>query len=105
MDLLAEQNWQQVEDKVCQAASILIQEQNLLGISSKINLQAKTVDDGRHHLKIDFWEVGRKTAAKISPPLKKLLDNQVFLFDERSLILWNEEFGKWPLLLQTEDKS
>ncbi len=102
LDLLAEQNWLLVEEKVCQAASILIQEQNLLGISEKINFQVKTVDDGRHHLKVDFWDIGRKTAVKISPQLKTLLDNQVFLFDERSLILWNEEIGKWPLLLQKE---
>jgi len=28
------------------------------------------------------------------------MDNQVFWLDKRSLILWNEEVGKWPLLLQ-----
>jgi hypothetical protein len=28
------------------------------------------------------------------------MENQVFWLHERSLILWNEEVGKWPLLLQ-----
>jgi len=63
-------------------------------------MEAEKVDDGRHHMKYDFWEIGRKLVENIQPPLKLLMGNQVFWLHEKSLILWNEEVGKWSLLLQ-----
>jgi hypothetical protein len=100
LDLAGEEDWQRVEEKIGQAASILLQEQNRLGISSEIGLRANRVDDGRHHIKYDFWAVGNALGRKIRPPLSSLSRNQVFWLHNRALILWNEEVGKWSLLLQ-----
>ena len=71
-----------------------------LGISPKITLKREKVEGGRHHIKYDFWLVGRQLSKGIQPPLKSLIDNEVFWLDDRNLILWNEEVGKWSLLLQ-----
>ena len=100
LDLLAEEDWQRVEEKMGEAASILLRQQNELGLTPPIKLQADTVDNGRHHIKYDFWAIGRQLTSNLPAPLKAVMDNQVFWLDKRSLILWNEEVGKWPLLLQ-----
>ena len=100
LDLHAEQDWQQVEEKIGKAASLLLHRQNRLGLTPTITPRSKQVDDGRHHIKHDFWHIGRQLAERIQPPLKSLIDNQVFWLHERSLILWNGEVGKWSLLLQ-----
>jgi hypothetical protein len=85
---------------VGQAASILLERQNELGIAPETKLDAEQVDDGRHHIKYDFGGIGRELVQDIPPSLKAVMENQVFWLHERSLILWNEEVGKWPLLLQ-----
>jgi len=100
LELFKEEKWQKVEEKICEASSVLLQEQNKLGITPKIIIEAEKVDDGRHHMKFDFQEIGKKIAEKIQQPLKSLMENQVFWLHEKSLILWNEEAGKWSLLLQ-----
>lgn len=100
LDLLQEQDWQRVEEKIGHAASILLQRQNALGLGPEIALNAETVDDGRHHVKYGFWEIGQQLTKDIQPALKAVMDNQVFWLDERALILWNGEVGKWSLLLQ-----
>ena len=102
LDLLKEEEWQQVEEKIGEAASILLQQQNRLGITPTLALEAETVDDGRQHIKYDFGGIGRQLAEGIPPPLKSLMEHQVGWLHERSLILWNEEVGKWSLLLQQQ---
>ncbi len=99
-EILTQQKWQVVEEKIGEAAGLLLQQQNELGITSKIPLKAEQVDDGRHHIKYDFWGIGRQIGYRIQPPLKSLIKNEVFWLHEKSLILWNEEVGKWALLLQ-----
>jgi hypothetical protein len=100
LDLLDEGDWRQVESKIGDAASILLQQQNQLGLVPEIALGAETVDDGRHHIKYDFWGIGRQLTVDIEPALKAVMDNQVFWLHERALILWNGEVGKWSMLLQ-----
>jgi len=100
LDLLQEQDWQQIEEKLGHAASILLQQQNRLALAPQITLNTETVDDGRHHIKYDFWEIGQQLTQNIQPALQAVIDNQVFWLDERALILWNGEVGKWSLLLQ-----
>ena len=104
LDLLQEQDWQRVEERIGDAASILLERQNQMGLG-KVALVAETVDDGRHHRKYDFWGIGRQLTENIPPALKAVLDNQVFWLHERALILWNGEVGKWSLLLQKEGAS
>jgi hypothetical protein len=103
LDLLQEQDWQQVEEGIGNAAPILLQQQNQMGLAPNIALDAETVDDGRHHIKYDFWEVGRQLTEDVQPALKAVMDNQVFWLHDRSLILWNGEVGKWSLLLQQQN--
>jgi hypothetical protein len=98
--LCAEENWQTVEERICKATSLLLQEQSKLGITPEIAVEPEQVRDGRHHMTHDFGGIGRKIAEHVQPPLKALMENQVFWLHERSLILWNEEVGKWALLLQ-----
>ncbi|MDF1514192.1 MAG: DUF4037 domain-containing protein [Anaerolineae bacterium] len=100
MDILHEAHWQKIEEKICEASEILLKLQNNLGLAPKIALNAQIVDDERHHMNVDFWSIGRKLSANLQPPLKTILDNQVFWLHERSLILWNGEVGKWSMLLQ-----
>ena len=100
LDLLAEEDWRSVEEKLGQAAAILLRQQNDLGLTPPIELPAQTVDSGRHHVRYDFWEIGRQLTDGLPVPLKAVMDNQVFWLNDRSLVLWNEEDGKWPLLLQ-----
>jgi len=99
LDMLEQEDWQRVEDKIGDAAGILLRKQNELGLTPPIALLAETVDDGRHHVKYDFWAIGRQLAANLPAPLQAVMDNQVFWLHDRSLILWNEEVGKWPTLL------
>jgi hypothetical protein len=89
LELLGEEKWQKVEEKICEATSVLLQQQNKLGITPKITMEVEKADDGRHHIKYDFWEIGKKIAENIQPPLKSLMENQVSWLHERSLILWN----------------
>jgi hypothetical protein len=100
LDLLQEQDWRQVEEKLGVAASMLLEQQNQLGLGPQIELSADTVDDGRHHIHYDFWRIGRQLTEDLDPALKAVMDNQIFWLHERSLILWNGEVGKWSLLLQ-----
>ncbi len=100
LDLLDEKDWQQAEEKIGQAASILLKQQNALGIAPEVTLGEEQVDNGRHHIKYDFWDIGQQLTNGITPALKAVMDNQVFWLDERALILWNGEVGKWALLLQ-----
>jgi hypothetical protein len=102
LDLLQEQDWQRAEEKIGRAAPVLLLQQNQLGLGPKITLSAETVDDGRHHIKYGFWEIGQQLTKDIQPDLKAVMDNQVFWLHERALILWNGEVGKWSLLLQEE---
>jgi hypothetical protein len=101
-DLLAEGDWQQVEIGIAQAAAILLEQQNELGITPPIAVQVETVDDGRHHVSGDYGGIGRQIADHVQPPLEAVIENQVFWLHERNLILWNDEVGKWALLLQKE---
>jgi len=100
LDLLAEDDWQRVEEQMGEAANILLRQQNELGLAPPIKLEADTVDNGRHHIKYDFWAIGRQLTANLPAPLKAVMDNQVFWLHDRSLILWNEEVAKWAMLLQ-----
>jgi hypothetical protein len=100
LGLLDEPDWQMVEEKLGDAASILLQQQNQLGLGPQTALGAETVDDGRHHIKYDFWGIGQQLIQDLPPDLQAVLDNQVFWLHERALILWNGEVGKWSLLLQ-----
>ena len=98
--LLEERDWQGVEERIAEAASILVREQNALGIAPEALLVTEPVDDGRHHLKGNYGDIGKGLAGFVQPPLREIMENQVGWLDEQSLILGNEEVGKWPLLLQ-----
>ncbi len=100
LDLYKEDQWRKVEEKICDIATVLIEKQNALGITPPINLGVKKSDDPRHHMDVDFWGIGRKLTTNLTPALKKVMDNQVFWLHEKSLILWNEEVGKWSMFLQ-----
>jgi Domain of unknown function (DUF4037) len=100
LELLEQGDWRQVEDRIGDAAGILLRKQNELGLTPPIALPVDTVDNGRHHIKYDFWAIGRQLTDNLSAPLQALMDNQVFWLHDRSLILWNEEVAKWPTLLQ-----
>jgi hypothetical protein len=99
-DLLAEPSWQKVEEKIGEAASILMREQNQLGIAPKMALPAKRVDDGRHHNQYDFWRISSNLAKTLRPPLNALSADEVWWLHEKRLILFNGEVGKWSLMLQ-----
>jgi hypothetical protein len=100
LDLLAEEDWQRVEERMGEAANILLRQQDELGLTPPIKLKADTVDNGRHHIKYDFRAIVRQLTSGLPAPLKAVMDNQVFWLHERRLILKNEEVGKWSLLLQ-----
>jgi hypothetical protein len=102
LELVREDDWERVEELIRDAALILLEAQNAMGIAPKIALGAKQVDDGRHHIDMDFWKIGQRTGQRIPPQLKTLQDNEVFWLDERQLILWNEEVGKWTMFLQKQ---
>jgi len=100
LDLLEEKRWQQVEEKIGGIADVLLAQQNRLGIAPRVTLKKTKAHDGRHYINYDFWRIGNLLAGKLQPPLKTLMENEVFFMDDRSLILWNEEVGKWILHLQ-----
>jgi hypothetical protein len=100
LELLGAKSWQQVEEVIGKISAVLLDQQNKLGISPKITLRKERLGVGRHHIKYDFWGVGNRLSKGIRPPLKALIHNEVFMFDNRNHILWNEEVGKWALLLQ-----
>lgn len=100
LGLLEEKNWRHVEEKIGDIATLLLYQQNNLGITPRITLRKEKVDGGRHHIKYDFWRLGRQISNHVKPPLKSLIHNEVFWLDSKSHILWNEEVGKWSLLLQ-----
>jgi hypothetical protein len=100
LDLFGEKDWEQVEEKIGNISEILLDHQNKLGITAPIKLRQERFKGGRHHIKYDYWGVGNQISKQIKPPLKALNYNEVFWMDSRSYILWNEEVGKWSLLLQ-----
>lgn len=100
LELMAEQQWQKVEEMIGEAAVILLQQQNKLKLTPPISMQLKKDDGRRHHMKHDFWHIANQLSKTLQPPLKAVMDKQVFFMQDRSLILWNEEIGKWSLLLQ-----
>jgi hypothetical protein len=100
LDLLQEPDWQRIEERLGDAAAILLRQQNQLALGPEIALDADTVDDGRHHVKYGFGAMGQQLTQDLASDLKAVLDSQVFWLHERSLILWNGEVGKWSLLLQ-----
>lgn len=100
LDLLEEKRWQQVEEKIGDIADILLEQQNKLGIAPRMTLKKTKAHDGRHALNFDFWRIGNLLTGKLQPPLKTLMEEEVFFMNDRSLILWNEEVGKWILHLQ-----
>jgi hypothetical protein len=103
-EIVSESGWQVVEERVGRAVRILLEAQNGLGIAPKTRLKATRVDDGRHHIKYDFWLIGNILKNNIQPPLKEVMENQVWWLDEKALILWNEEVGKlWPFFLRKEE--
>ena len=104
MELIREEKWQEVEEKVCEVTSILLQQQNNLGIFPEITMDARKVDDGRNHMMYNFWDIGKKITESIQPPLKSLLENQMFFRDPRMLIFGNEEEGKKSVLIHKLDK-
>jgi hypothetical protein len=89
-----------VEEKIGGIASVLLEVQNSLGISPEVTLKLEKLGGGHHNMKYDFWGVGSQLAKDVQPPLKALMENEVFWLDHRNYILWNEEVGKWSLLLQ-----
>mgnify|MGYP006302094439 CR=1 FL=1 len=101
--LQREDDWHKVEEHIAEAARILLDAQNAIDIAPKITLDAKQTDDGRHHLDMDFWGIGRRTGQRMPAELRAIEKNQVWWLHERQLILWNEEVGKWPLLLQKDE--
>jgi len=102
MSLMQDEDWRQVEQRVWDAAAIVLRHQNELGIAPEIPIEVKKATDGRHYLDCDFWAIGRKTAGRIPPRIKALQANEVFWMDNKQHILWNEEHGKWVLFLQKD---
>ena len=103
LNLLREESWQQVEERIWDAAAILLRHQNKMGIAPEIPIEVQKATDRRHYLACDYWDIGRNTTGKLPPALQSLQDNALFWLHEKQLILWNEEVGKWVLLLQKED--
>jgi hypothetical protein len=98
-EMLREDGWERIEELIGEASGILLAHQNRLGITREIALKADRVDNGRHHIKYGFWDIGGALKENMPGPLLGILDSQVFWLDERNLILWNHETGKWPLFL------
>lgn len=101
-ELLHKQRWQSVEERICKATAILLDAQNDLCLTSRIVAKPTKARDGRHHVDCDFRAIVRGLSEDVPPQLQSILDNRVSWLHERALILWNEEVGKWPLLLQRE---
>ena len=99
-EMINEENWQSLEEKIGTASNILLKYQNSLGLTENLSLKGEKESNGRHFIKYDFWGISSKLKKNLSKPLLDILDNQVFWLDERNLILWNNEIGKWPMFLQ-----
>jgi hypothetical protein len=102
--LLQEEDWRAVEERIWEAAAILLRRQNALGIAPHVSSNARPATDGRHHLDNDYWGIARRSAGAQSPGLRALQENEVFWLHEKQLILWNEETPKWITFLQ-KDKA
>jgi len=110
--LLAEMKWQSVDEKICEAASLLLKQQNALKITSEISIKAKAAKDDpyhaqfnfedadRYHMKFDFDRLANQIADDIQPPLGSLIENQLPDRDHKRQIMENLEVGKWPIFLQ-----
>jgi hypothetical protein len=103
LELLREAEWQKVEERIWDAAAILLRCQNELGIAPEVPIELQKATDGRHYLACDYWGIGRTTGGQLSPRLQALRDNELFWLHDRQLILWNEEVGKWVLFLQKDN--
>jgi hypothetical protein len=101
-DLLREEDWRRVEQRIWDASAVILRYQNELGIAPEIPIAVEKADDGRHHLACDYWAIGRKTAGKIPPRIQALQQNEVFWLHNKQQILWNEEHGKWIFFLQKD---
>lgn len=100
--LLREEDWRKVEERIWDAAAIVLRYQNALGIAPAIPIEVRESSDVRHHLAVDYWGIGRATAGELPPRLQALQENELFWLHDKQLILWNEEFGKWILFLQKD---
>jgi hypothetical protein len=101
-ELLREEDWRKVEERIWDATAIVLRYQNALGIAPEVPTAVQGSSDPRHHLAVDYWQIGRRTAGELAPRLKALQENELFWLHEKELILWNEEFGKWVLFLQKD---
>ena len=100
--LLAEDDWRMVEERIWEAAAIVLRHQNALGIAPEVALTVSRSTDVRHHLACDYWAIGRATVGDLPPAIKALQANELFWLHDRQQILWNEETGKWLPLLQKD---
>jgi hypothetical protein len=100
LELLSAEDWRRVEELICTAASIVLQQQISLGFAPPLDLQPEIIHDGRHHIKLNYSLIYHKLEEGLTPELKAIVDNQLFWLHERRLILWNGEVGKWAMLLQ-----
>lgn len=103
--MLKEDDWQTIEELIGKASEILLAHQNRLGICQDMQIKTENVDNGRHHIKYGFWDISKKLGENLPQSLKDILDRQVFWLDERNLILWNHETGKWPIFLMEIEQS
>ena len=101
-ELLGESDWRKAEELAAQACSILLENQNRLGFGKPLELEMKKANDNRHHLDLKFWDIGKELGKDLPSDLQEIIDRQVFWLDERNLILWNGEIGKWPMFLMDE---
>ena len=101
-DLLREEDWRRVEQRIWDASAVILRYQNELGIAPEIPIAVGRADDGRHYLACDYWGIGRKTAGTIPARIKALQANEVFWLHNKQQILWNEEHGKWIFFLQKD---
>jgi hypothetical protein len=100
LGLLEDKNWKKVEEKIGEITGVILDHQNQLKISPPLEHNQEKLISGRHHIKVDFLGIGNQVSHHIKPPLNSLIQNEVFWLDSRNHILWNEEVGKWSLLLQ-----
>lgn len=112
LELLAEEKWQSIDEKICEAASLLLKKQNALKITSEIIIKAKAAKDDpyhpqfkfedadRYHMRFDFDKLTDLIAEDIQPPLRSLMENQLPDRDHKRMIMGNLEVGKWSLFLQ-----
>lgn len=98
-EMLKEDDWKKIEELIGKASDKLLEWLNKLSICQELILKAEIVDNGRHHIKFGFWDIGKLLGENLPHSLKEILDRQVFWLDERNLILWNHETGKWPIFL------